>query len=430
MNMLYENIADTVIPEHFAQPVHRQIYEAIQRLNLQGQAITPISIGHLVKIDNLNELIVSMVTNVLAATPGGITTHAAQLYDLYIRRKLIGISDNLSANAFNGTENAWSYLEEAEQSLFQIAADQGDKSAPVLIIKAVSVALENARAARASGKRITGIPTGLIDLDTQLGGLHNSDIVIIASRPSMGKTALGVCIAYNAAKEGYPTVFFSLEMSSDQLGGRLLSQVARVPSDKIRCGAFNNQDMERLVRSAQDFNEPLFIEDSPAITLQSLRTRIRRMVRQHKIKLVVLDYLQLLTLGKHSENRLQEISAITRSLKGMAKEMQIPILALSQLSRAVEQRDDKKPQLADLRESGTIEQDADVVMFIYRESYYLSRKKPEDGSDKMHEWQEKMALYHNQAEILIAKQRHGPIGTVQLHYDARWTLFSNLESNR
>jgi replicative DNA helicase len=353
--------------------------------------------------------------------------HAQKLYDLYLRRQLIAISDDMSCNAFDGKDEAMSYLEQAEQSLFQIASDNGSKDCVVTIAAAVTTALDRARAARDSGKQITGITTGLADLDTQLGGMHRSDLIIIAGRPSMGKTALGLCIAYNAAKAGHPTAFFSLEMSEDQLGNRILSQVVRIPSNRIRCGNLSNQDMEELVRAAQDFDQPLYIDDSPALNLQSLRTRIRRMIRQQNIQLVVIDYLQLLSGSKNPENRLQELSAITRTLKAIAKEMDIPILALSQLSRAVEQRDDKRPQLADLRESGTIEQDSDVVMFIYRGAYYLARKKPDEGSEKIGEWQAQMAACHNQAEVLIAKQRHGPIGTVKLHYDGRWTLFSNLD---
>lgn len=428
-NMLYECVEDVIAAQHFAHPIHRQMYQAIQKLSVQGKAITPISMGHMVKTEGQDpvELLVEMTTNVLAPTPSGIKAHAQKLYDLYLRRRLINISDRLSGDSFDGPEDAWSYLEHAEQSLFKIAADHGSKSDPILLSQAVAVALEQSRAAKESGKQITGITTGLIDLDIQLGGLHNSDLVILAGRPSMGKTAIGLCIAYNAAKTGCPVAFFSLEMSADQLGNRLLSQVARIPSNKIRCGSYSEHDFERLVRAAQDFDQPLYIDDSPGLTIQSLRTRIRRMCRQHGIKLAVIDYLQLLSAGRNTESRLQELSEITRTLKAMAKELGIPILALSQLSRAVEQRDDKRPQLADLRESGTIEQDSDVVMFVYRASYYLARKKPDDGSGKIQEWQEQMAESMNQAEILIAKQRHGPIGTVRLHYDERWTLFTNVD---
>jgi replicative DNA helicase len=427
-NSLYEHIVDTVEPPHFAHPIHREIYQAIQALSLAGKALTPISIGHLIKTDqNAVDLLIDFTANVLAATPSGIKSHAQKLYDLYLRRQLICIADRLSGDSFHSTDDAWSHLERAEQSLFQIAADHGNKSEPITIARAVSNALIQSEAARKSGKQITGVPTGLIDLDLQLGGLHDSDLIIIAGRPSMGKTALGCCVAFNAAKAGYPVAFFSLEMSADQLGNRLLSQVARIPSHKVRCGSYSNTDMERLVRAAQDFDHPLHIDDSPGLTIQSIRTRIRRMCRQHGIKLVVIDYLQLLSAGGSAENRLQEISEITRTLKAIAKELNIPILALSQLSRAVEQRDDKKPQLADLRESGTIEQDSDVVMFIYRAAYYLIRKKPDETSDKIGEWQEQMAECINQAEVLIAKQRHGPVGTVKLHYDERWTLFSNID---
>jgi len=426
-NSLYEYISDLTTSEHFAQPTHREIYESIQRLILQGQIITPITLSYLVKFDNLHETLAQMVANVISPTPHGIRTHADKLYDLYLRRRLTNVADQLSVNLYEGKEPALHYLEHTEQTLFELASEKSESNT-VSLLNAVKTATDRAETARASGRHITGITTGLIDLDNQLGGLQKSDLIILAGRPSMGKTALGACIALNAARSGHPTAFFSLEMSSDQIGNRLLSQHVKIPSDKLRLGAVNNQDWERIVRAAQDFNEPLYIEDSAFLTIQSLRTKVRRMVRQYKIELVVIDYLQLLSLGKNTENRLQELSAITRTLKAIAKEMQVPILALSQLSRAVEQREDKKPQLADLRESGTIEQDSDVVMFIYREAYYLSRKKPAEGSKEMGPWQDKMAQFANQAEILIAKQRHGPIGTVRLHYEDRWTTFANARS--
>lgn len=428
-SMLYEHVSELIVPEHFAHPIHRDIYAAMQKLSSQGQAITPITLSYLVKVEgqDLNALLVKMMVNVVAANERGVVTHAKQLYDLYVRRKLITIADTLSDDSFNGTDEAFSYLEKAEQLLFQVAAARGDGTSVTTIGSAVSSALESAREARASGKKVTGIPTGLADLDSQLGGLHNSDLVIIAGRPSMGKTALGYCIAYNAARAGYPTAFFSLEMSDEQLGNRSLSQAARVASDCIRRGELTEREYEQVIRAAQDFDQPLYIDDTPALKVQTLRARIRRMVRKQQVRLVVIDYLQLLSVGGDSESRLQEMSVITRNLKAIAKEMNIPILALSQLSRAVEQREDKRPQLSDLRESGTIEQDSDVVMFIYRAAYYLARKKPDDGSEEVKKWQEQMTACNNQAEVMIAKQRHGPIGTVKLHYDGRYTLFSDMD---
>lgn len=426
-NSLYEHVCETIKEEYFVNSVHRALYSCIQKLILRGSAATPINICHQVKLEQQDaiKLVTDMVVNVIAPTPNGIKAHAQQLYDLYLRRKLIAIGDRLSSQSIEDLQEPWAFLEEAEQSLFSIADSQQQSSSAVSITVAVHAAVQHARTARDSGKHISGIPTGLLDLDTQLGGLHDSDLVILAGRPSMGKTALGTCIAYNAAKAGYPTTLFSLEMSSEQLGNRLLSQVAELPSDRVRRGAFNNTELGKLVQAAQDFEEPLYIDDSAALTLENLRTRIRRAVRGGT-KLVMIDYLQLLSLGRRKvESRLQELSEITRTLKSIAKDMNIPILALSQLSRAVEQREDKKPQLADLRESGTIEQDADVVMFIFREAYYLMRAKPDEGSEKMEDWQRKMSRCHNQADVMIAKQRHGPIGNVKLHYDGRYTKFSN-----
>ena len=277
-------------------------------------------------------------------------------------------------------------------------------------------------------------------MDRMLGGLHPSDLVIIAGRPSMGKTALATNIAFNAARaykkddeemsEGGAVAFFSLEMSSEQLAGRILSCESGIPSDHIRRGELGFEDFPKFMTIARELGQlPLFIDDTPGLSITALRNRARRLKRQHNIKLLVIDYLQLLSGGgskRSSENRVQEISEITRALKGLAKELDLPVIALSQLSRAVEQREDKKPQLSDLRESGTIEQDADVVMFIYRQEYYESRKQPESGTEEHQAWLSRMERIHNKAEIIVAKQRHGPIGSIALYYDGRLVKFGNL----
>jgi replicative DNA helicase len=291
-----------------------------------------------------------------------------------------------------------------------------------------------------SNSSVNGISTGLRDLDQKLGGLHNSDLLILAARPSMGKTALAVNIAFNAAelyartggKQGAITGFFSLEMSSDQLATRILADQSGISGDSLRKGNIHENDFRRFVEASQKLSQvPLYIDDTPALTIGAIRTRARRLKRQHGLNLLVIDYLQLLrgTGSRQSEtNRVIEISEITRGLKAIAKELQIPVLALSQLSRAVENREDKRPQLADLRESGSIEQDSDVVMFIYREEYYLSRTQPDmEDAEKFAKWQEKMDKAHNIAEILIAKQRHGPIGNVHLYFDGNLTRFADLD---
>ena len=289
--------------------------------------------------------------------------------------------------------------------------------------EALALSVENAQNAFKSEGRIVGVTTGLNDLDHKLGGLHNSDLLIIAARPSMGKTALATNIAFNAAKshlkqqkEGAIVAFFSLEMSSEQLASRILSSESGVSSDKIRRGELISQDFEKFMDISKELsNIPLHIDDTPAISIAAIRTRCRRLKRKNELGLIVIDYLQLITSpGKrNNENRVQEISEITRSLKALAKELNVPIITLSQLSRAVEQREDKRPMLSDLRESGSIEQDADVVMFIYRKSYYLERKEPEEGTDQHLKWQEEMGKIRNTGELIIAKQRHGPVGTIK-----------------
>jgi replicative DNA helicase len=296
--------------------------------------------------------------------------------------------------------------------------------------------------------KLAGVATGFKKLDLLLGGLHSSDLLVLAARPSMGKTALATNIAFNAAKayreivdeagnrhvgDGAVVGFFSLEMSAEQLATRILSEEAQVPSEKIRKGELTHEDFERVVRASQELQRaPFFIDDTPALTISALRTRARRLKRQHNLGLIVIDYLQLVDggSGRREQNRVMEISEITRGLKTLAKELNVPVLALSQLSRAVEQREDKHPQLADLRESGSIEQDADVVMFIFREEYYLERSQPREGTPEHDEWVAKMDLVHNMAEVIVAKQRHGPTNKVALTFEGKFTKFGNLDDDR
>jgi replicative DNA helicase len=315
-------------------------------------------------------------------------------------------------------------------------------------------AIANAEAAHKRQGKLSGVPTGLIDMDGKLGGLHDSDLIILAGRPSMGKTALATNIAFNAAYaykeevdalgrkkgvDGAITAFFSLEMSSEQLAARILAEQAEINSHKIRQGEMSNEEFERLVVAAQNLHRlPLFIDDTPALSISAVRTRARRLQRQHGLGLIVIDYLQLLRgSSSNSENRVQEVSEITRGLKALAKELSVPVIALSQLSRAVEQREDKRPQLADLRESGSIEQDADVVMFVFREQYYLERaepgQRPEESQEKFNErhakWMQRCEEVYNTAEVIIAKQRHGPVGTVRLAFHGEYTKFGNLAAS-
>ncbi len=432
-NLLFENIAEFLKPEHFFDPLHQKIFQHISYCINKGQLANPITLwpffinDELVKeyggqeyLNNLESYIISL---------SHTESYGKQIFDRHVRRKLIMIGDQITSNAYDMQleKDGLSQIEQAEISLFSLAT-VGTQQNNISFGSAMSSAMKQAEIAFRSTDHLVGIPTGLYGLDRALGGLHKSDLLILAARPSMGKTALATNIAFQAAVKNKKVAFFSLEMSSEQLALRILGSESRIPSDKIRRGAINEHEMHNLTKTSQKLLDiPLFIDDTPALTVSGLRTRARRLHRQEKIDLIILDYLQLMHSGGNHDNRVQELSFITRSLKSLAKELSIPIVALSQLSRAVEQRDDKRPQLADLRESGTIEQDADVVMFIFREAYYESRKKPSEGSDKMEIWQAKMDKIHNLAEIMIAKQRHGPIKNIQVGFEDSMTKFYDLD---
>ena len=308
---------------------------------------------------------------------------------------------------------------------------------PFRIGKALDQTLEMATSAMKNDQGIVGVPTGLIDLDERLGGLHKSDLVIIAGRPSMGKTALATNIAFHAAKKNSDenkksvVAFFSLEMSSEQLSTRIVSEQSRIKSNDIRRGKITEEEMNRLIETSRNIHElPMLIDETPAITISTLSNRARRIKRLFGLDLIVVDYIQLMSAGsRRYDGRVQEISEITQGLKALAKELNVPVLAISQLSRAAEQRDDKRPQLSDLRESGSIEQDADVVMFVYREEYYLERKQPKLGSIEHAEWQSKMNEILGSADIIIGKQRHGPTGNVKVEFEAIYTKFKDAKKN-
>ncbi|MBX9805170.1 MAG: replicative DNA helicase, partial [Alphaproteobacteria bacterium] len=358
---------------------------------------------------------------------------------LFLRRQLMGIGEGmvLTARTHELEVSATQQIEEAEKKLFDLATTGNVSGGFQSFREALTTSIEMAEVAYRRDSHIVGVTTGLTDLDKWLGGLHPSDLLIIAGRPSMGKTILATNIAFNAAvasmennKSGASVAFFSLEMSAEQLATRILASESGVSSDKIRRGEIRAEDFPMFVEVSRRLSTiPLFIDDTPALTVSALRTRARRLKRQEGLGLIVIDYLQLMEGGgskRSSENRVQEISDITRALKALAKELDVPVIALSQLSRAVEQREDKRPQLSDLRESGSIEQDADVVMFIFREEYYEVRRQPPEGTDKHAEWQARMNQIANQAEVIIAKQRHGPVGTVRLYFEGQLTRFGNL----
>jgi replicative DNA helicase len=441
-NNALEKVSDFLRKEHFSDRNNGKIFHAISCLVEQGKVADPITLKDFFEKDQgLTEIggvhyLIQLADSVVSV--GNVSHYGQLIYDLFLRRQLIDIGEEMVVTAHeHGLEkSAINQIEEAEQKLFNLAlSGTGTEANAQSLHDSLVTALKIAEIAYKRDSKVVGVTTGLKDIDKWLGGLHPSDLIVVAGRPSMGKTGFGATIAFNAARarhqkknEGGVVAFFSLEMSSDQIATRLLSQEAKITSDKIRRGELSSTDFPKLIEANRRISEiPLYIDDTPALTVSSLRTKARRLKRQQGLDMIVIDYLQLMRGGNNSsENRVQEISEITRGLKALAKELQVPIMALSQLSRAVEQRDDKRPQLSDLRESGSIEQDADVVIFIYREEYYEARKEPEAGTEKYALWQERMETIQNQADIIIAKQRHGPIGTVKLFFDARFTHFADL----
>ncbi len=442
-NDIIDEIGNIINPTTFYDPAHTKIYEVIETLNNKGMIANPITLKNYFEKDNmLNEVggteYLVKLTRFSSSTKQAID-YAKVIHEMYLRRELVLISDNLSNETLNSKElSAEKIIETTEKSLFDLA-ERGSFSRSFLKFnQALDQTIEMATMAMKSDRGIVGVPTGLSDLDAKLGGLHKSDLVIIAGRPSMGKTALATNIAYHAAQtimsrqEKSSVAFFSLEMSSEQLSTRILSEQARIKSDDIRKGKVTEEEINRYIETSRNiYNLPLFIDETPAITIATLSTRARRIKRQFGLNLIVVDYIQLMRASGNNRNdgRVQEISEITQGLKALAKELGVPVLALSQLSRAVEQRDDKQPQLADLRESGSIEQDADVVMFVYREAYYLERKQPKLGSIEYAEWQSKMNDVIGLADIILGKQRHGPTGVVKVEFEGIYTKFKDLSKN-
>jgi replicative DNA helicase len=448
-NEAYSRVSDFLRPEHFFDPVNGRIFEAATKLIERHQVANPVTLKNLFEGDEgladvggakyLARLAASAVTIINAGDYG------RTIFDLHLRRKLIELAETMRAEAESPDldSDAALQIETAEQHLFDLATTGEYEGGFRTFTDVLSSAIEMAEAAYKREGQLTGTSIGFTDLDKLLGGLQSSDLVILAGRPSMGKTALATNMAFNAARlcrfdidangqkkvsDGAVVGFFSLEMSAEQLATRILAEASGVSSDRIRKGDLSNEEFQRVVEANQELARlPFFIDDTPALSVAQLRTRARRLKRQHSLSMIVVDYLQLLrsTSTRASDNRVQEISEITRGLKALAKELDVPVLALSQLSRAVEQREDKRPQLADLRESGSIEQDADVVMFIYRQEYYLARTEPDLGTEEHEKWQMKMDEVHNLAEAIIGKQRHGPTGTVRLVFTGELTRFSD-----
>jgi replicative DNA helicase len=442
-------VGDFLRPEHFYVPLHSKIYDTIIRFYERGLIASPVTLkNYFDSDDSLSDLKVSSLEYLIklstnAASIVNLLPYAKEIYETSIRRELIKIGEEVvvDAHEHDAGVSATDLIEHAEHKLFSLASEGVSDSGFVGIKASVVESIKRIDIARKRGGDVSGITTGFIDLDKVLGGMQSSDLIILAARPSMGKTALAMNIALNAAVDFYSAKqvkdrksvgVFSLEMSSEQIANRLLSIKTGIDGSRIRIGNISKQEFNVLLKQSDQLSDlPIFIDDTPAITISALRTRARRLKRQHNLGVIVIDYLQLIRgSSKMSEaNRVQEIGEISQGLKAIAKELDIPVLALSQLSRAVESRDDKRPQLSDLRESGNIEQDADVVMFIYRDEYYLSRKMPQmHESEKYAKWQADMESSKGITEILIAKQRNGPIGTVSIRYDTRTTGFTNLDT--
>ncbi len=448
-NDVYDRVANLIGPQHFYEPVHARIYEVAAARIAKGNLATPVTLRAFLEDDEgLRELggpayLVRLAGAAISAFAA--RDYAQMIYDMAIRRELIALGHDIAGKAARADVDMEprDQIVEAEQKLYALSeqgqAERGFQS----FLSAVKQAVDVANAAYMRDGGLAGISTGLIDMDRKLGGLHKSDLLILAGRPSMGKTSLATNIAFNIARayrrgtlpdgtegaiEGGVVGFFSLEMSAEQLAARILSEASEIPSEQIRRGDMTEAEFRRFVDAAKALEAcPLYIDDTPALPISQLAARARRLKRTHGLDVLIVDYLQLVRPATARDSRVNEVSEITQGLKAIAKELDIPVIALSQLSRQVESREDKRPQLSDLRESGSIEQDADVVMFVFREEYYVEREKPaEDRLEEMAAWQERMERLHGKAEVIIGKQRHGPIGSIELSFEGRFTRFGNL----
>ncbi len=438
-NHALEKVEDFLNEDDFSSNINRTIYSTLKkiihndqladintvRIFLENQEIFNENggLGYLLKIAE------NSISIINSKQYGDI------IHDLATRRKLVNLGTDLVNESYTLTENDNSIqiIERTEESLFNLTDSGDSQKGPQIFEDILSNSLEHAEKAFKKSEDVVGVKTGLSDFDKKIGGLHKSDLIIIAGRPSMGKTAFATNIAHFVSQKrekfNKNVLFFSLEMSSEQLGTRLMSEISQISSENIRTGNLSKSDFNKIISASEQLKElSLFIDDSPALTISSIRTRARRIKRKYGLDLIVIDYLQLINSESRNlnDNRVKEISDITRGLKAIAKDLNIPVVALSQLSRKVEDREDKRPQLADLRESGSIEQDADLVVFLYREEYYLARVEPTEGTEKHEAWTSKMDAVHNIADVIIAKHRHGPISRVKMHFNASSTKFSDL----
>ena len=449
-NRIVEDVQIRLKAHHFFEPLHGRIYDAVLRLNDKNMIANPVTLRPMFEGDEAMKEVggpayLAQLTGSGAAVIGA-RDFAAQIYDLALLRALVGVGREMVEGALDTSEEVapLAQIELAETELYRVAEEGGSESKVKSFAEASMESIKNIELALQHGGHLSGITTGIDAINTKIGGLHRSDLTILAGRPGMGKTALATNMAFAAAQRfsrdvedgidkdksaGAAVAFFSLEMSADQLATRILAEQSGISSENLRTGRISKQEFQQLARAAGELSGlPLYIDDTPGLTIAALRTRARRLKRQKNVGMIVVDYLQLLQgsgKGSAGDNRVQEISEISRGLKQLAKELHVPVLALSQLSRAVEQREDKRPQLSDLRESGSIEQDADIVLFVYRDDYYLASKQPADDHPGFHEWQEKMNRVYGTAELIVAKQRHGSTGKVRMRFDARVTKFSD-----
>jgi replicative DNA helicase len=446
-NQVLERVGNLIKPDHFYDPLHARIFETMVQAFERGSfVLTPLTLHAAMKADpGLVEVGgVAYLAGLAGAAPAlpNVRDYARILHDLAVRRSLIRIGEDIVNTAYEApTEKGpQAQIQEAEKALYAVSESSKYGEGPLDFHEALRRAVVSAEQAQARGGRISGITTGFTDIDSLLGGLQPSDLLILAGRPGMGKTALGTNMAFNTARayvrdmeagaevpSGAPVLFFSLEMAAQQLSARVLSETTEIEMSKIRNGRFTESEWEKFVLSMQELsNLPLYIDDTGGISIAQIAARARRLKREKNIGLIVIDYLQLVEPSRRHENRVQEITDVTKGLKALAKELNIPVLALSQLSRGVDNRDDKKPVLSDLRESGSIEQDADVVMFVYREEYYLANREPDPSSADHGKWLEKCERAHRRAEVLVEKHRHGATNKIDLYFDGRFTRFSNL----
>ncbi|WP_440692807.1 replicative DNA helicase [Candidatus Pelagibacter sp. HIMB1695] len=440
-NDIFDEVNTIISSINFYDPMHQKIFEAIESLIYKGMLANPITLKNYFEDEkddiNVPEYLVKVTK--FSTSVRQAVEYSKIIYDMFVRRELIKISEETidSAKLNDLDTSGQTIIENSERQLFDLAEKGSFNSSLIKFDDAMKQTIEMASAAYKNDEGIVGVPTGLRDLDDKLGGLHQSDLIIIAGRPSMGKTSLATNIAFNAAQKLQDSgkkssiAFFSLEMSSEQLSTRIISEQARISSNDIRRGRISDDQFDKFLETSKNIAElPLYIDETPAISIAALSNRARRIKRLFGLDMIVVDYIQLMRGTTYNKDgRVQEISQITQGLKAIAKELAVPVVALSQLSRQVEQRDDHKPQLADLRESGSIEQDADVVMFVYREGYYLSRKEPREATVEHAEWQAKMNEVAHLAQIIIGKQRHGPIGNVTLEFEERFTKFKDTQTN-